>query len=182
MDKVKGGKISSKLAFVREVYGQEMLAKLIDSFPPQDQLQLKIVLETKWYSLDLYEQVILAVCKIAGNGDQAVYAQMGRHSAELAFNGAYRAFRAKNPVDLSRRFVLMHKLRNDPAETEVSVEEGRCIVKVTKPRSTVEICRVSKAFWERSVELAGGRNVEVREPRCMGRGDLACLFEISWKD
>lgn len=182
MEKVKGGKISSKFAFVKEFYGQETLAKIIESFPPEDQLQLKIVLETKWYSFDLYERMILAICQIAGNGDESIYTQMGYHSAELAFNGTYRAFRAKNPVNVSKRFALMHRLRNDPAEMEVSAEGGRCIVKVTKPRSTPEICKVSKAFWKKAVELAGGRDVEVREPRCLGRGDPLCLFEITWKD
>jgi predicted hydrocarbon binding protein len=182
MAKVKGGKIGSKLAFVKEAHGQEILDRVIASLPAADQTELKIVLEGSWYSYDLYERLIRAICELAGGGDEAIYTQMGHHSAERALRGTYKAFVGKNPTDLLQRSAQMHKMRNDPAEMEVLVDgPTRCVVKIMQPKSTVEICKVSKAFYERSVELAGGRDVHVREPQCMGRGDSLCRFEISWK-
>jgi predicted hydrocarbon binding protein len=181
MSKVKGGKLSSKLAFVKEAHGQAALDKLIASFPADDQAQLKFVLEASWYSFDLYERLIRAVGQVAGAGDESIYTKMGHHSAERALKGTYRAFVGKNPTDLLQRSAQMHKMRNDPAEMEVIVDGAtRCVVKIMQPKSTVEICKVSKAFYERSIELAGGRDVHVRETECTGRGDPLCRFEISW--
>jgi predicted hydrocarbon binding protein len=181
MAKVKGGKISSKLAFVKEAHGQQAVDDLIASLPPDDQGQLRVVLEGSWYAFDLYERLIRAVCQIVGGGDEAIYTKLGYHSAERALKGTYKAFVGKDPIDLVQRSVQMHKMRNDPAEMEVLVDgPTSCVVKVMQPKSTVEICRISKAFYEKAIELAGGRDVHVRETQCTGRGDPVCRFEIGW--
>lgn len=182
MASVKGGKISSKLAFVKEIYGPEVLQKVIASLPQPDQLQLKLVLDTGWYDFDLYRRVNEAVCKIAAGGDPTVYERMGWHSAESAFGKTYKVFLAKNVKEMLDRIESMHMLRNQPAELKVEhLNEGNCRVRVVSPKSTVEICRVNKGFYERAFQLAGAKVVVVRETKCTGKNDPECVFEISWQ-
>lgn len=182
MAKVKGGKISSKLAFVRETYGEAMVEKIVDSMSPTDKASLKIVLDSAWYPLALYDRLLTTVCDVAAGGDESVYTRIGKHSAEVAFTTTYKAFRGKNPVDLVRKMSSMHAMRNDPAEMEVvSQSENHCTVRISKPQSTVTLCKVSRAFFIRAIELCDGRGVRVLEPRCSGRGDAYCEFNIDWE-
>ncbi len=181
MANVKGSKISSKLAFVRNEYGEAMVAEVVSSLGPADQEALRMVLETGWYPMELYERVMKAICKTAARGDNSVYARIGHHSAEEVLTKTYRIFRGKSPVDALNKMVPMHSMINDPGEMEVtSVREGQCTIKVLKPRSTETICRVAHYFYERSVELCGGTNVQVREVKCSGRGAAFCQFDITW--
>jgi predicted hydrocarbon binding protein len=183
ISRVKGGKISSKFTFLKQEYGDGMVGEVLRSMSPGDQLELKIVLETAWYPFELYERLVLAICKVAARGDDGIYTKMGHHSAQRALTTTYKVFRGKNPVDLLKKLIDMQALRNDPAEMQV-VPEGpnRCVVKVLKPKSTLAICKVSKAFYERAVELCGGKNVRVKETQCSGGGSPSCLFDISWEN
>jgi hypothetical protein len=52
MSRVKGGKISSKLAFVRDRYGESKVAEVLDSMTAGDQQALAMVLDTEWYPLE----------------------------------------------------------------------------------------------------------------------------------
>jgi predicted hydrocarbon binding protein len=182
MSKVKGTKISSKLAFVKDKFGEEALSNVIASMLVSDQEILHFLLDTGWYPIELYERVLRAICKVAAGGDMSIYSKIGEHSAEHNLNNAYRAFRSKDPIKLLENMVPMHSMLNDPGEMEVIKEqEGRCVIKVTKPRSTNIICRISRAFYQRVVELCGASNVRVLETKCSGRGDEFCQFDISWQ-
>lgn len=182
MARVKGGKLSSKLAFVKEVYGETIVEKVLDSMTSDEQAALKIILDSAWYPIDLYDKLLLAICNVAAGGDEAVYTKIGKHSAELAFTTTYRVFRGKDPVDLVRKMSSMHAMRNDPAEMKVvNQSETHCTVRISKPKSTVTLCKVSKAFFVRAIELCDGMDVRVLEPRCSGKGDSYCEFNIDWQ-
>lgn len=181
MSKVKGSKISSKLAFVRDIYGEAALEEVKKSLDLGDQEALRMVLDTNWYSIELYERVMRAICRTAAGGDESVYAKIGRHSAEEVLENTYRVFRGKNPVDLLNKMVPMHSMINDPGEMRVeSNGERQCTIKVLKPRSTLMICQVARAFYQRAVELCGGMSVQVREVQCSGKGEPLCRFDITW--
>lgn len=181
MAKVKGSKISSKFAFVRDEYGEAMVAEVVSSLGPADQEALRMILETGWYPIELYERVMKAICKTAARGNNSVYARIGHHSAEEVLTTTYRIFRGKSPVDLLNNMVPMHSMINDPGEMEVlSEREGQCTIKVIEPRSTETICRVAHSFYERAVQLCGGANVRVREVKCSARGAAFCQFDITW--
>ncbi|MGH9760470.1 MAG: V4R domain-containing protein [Blastocatellia bacterium] len=181
MARVKGGKISSKLTFVKESYGPEMLERVRSSLPLADQSDLKLILDTGWYDFDLYNRVNTAICKVAAEGDQSIYEKMGWHSAEVAFGKTYKVFLAKNVKDLLGKIESMHMLRNEPAEMNVEfIDENSCRVSVTSPKSTVEICKINKGFYERSFQLCGGKNVVCKELQCTGSGADQCVFDITW--
>jgi len=183
MSRIKGNKITSKFAFLRDAYGEKMHQEVLDSMSVVDRAALQMVLETHWYPFELYQRLLVAICKIAGGGDELVYTAIGRYSAEHAFATTYKVFLGKSPVDLvKRKMIPMHALRNDPAKMEaVSEAEGHCVIKIIEPRSTLEICKVMHAFMTRSFELCGGSAVQVREPSCSAKGEPYCQYELTWQ-
>ena len=182
MSNVKGSKISLKLAFVKEYYGDDALARLLKSMPPEDQLALRMILDAGWYPIDLYHRTVIAICKVLARGDESVYTTIGHHSAQLSLDSVYKVFRAKNPITVLKNMVPLHSLMNDPGEMRViPICENQCTVEVLKPESMVEICKVAKAFYYRSVELAGGMDIKIKHPRCTGLGHALCQFDIAWR-
>lgn len=181
MGRVKGGKISSKIAFIRDQYGDSMVPKVLGAMSERDQLDLKIVLETGWYPIALYDRLVVAICKAAAGGDERVYERIGYHSADLAFTTTYKTFRGKSPADLFEKMISMHAMRNDPAEMKiVSQNEQTCTVRIYQPQSTPALCKLSGAFYVRALELCGQNQVKVKETSCSGMGKTYCQFEIGW--
>ncbi len=181
MGRVKGGKISNKLAFLKDHYGEAMVRQVIDSMDSFDQLELKIILDTAWYEIELYDHLMIAICKTAAGGDESVYTRIGYYSAEQSFSTTYKAFRGKDPEDLVRKMVTMHAMRNNPADMKIAYyEAGRCMVRIAEPRSTVAICKVAVAFYVRAIELCGASSVEVKETSCSGKGQPFCQFDLNW--
>jgi uncharacterized protein (TIGR02265 family) len=182
MSRVKGGKISSKLAFVRDQYGERRIAEVLGIMTAGDREAFAMVLDTQWYNIETYDRLVRAICQTVGEGDETIYEKMGAHSAEQAYATTYRVFRGKDPADLVKKFLNMHSMRNDPSEIEVtSKESGHCTVKVLKPKSTEPLCKMSLGFFARAVELCGGKETRVREARCSARGDQYCQFELTWE-
>jgi predicted hydrocarbon binding protein len=181
MGRVKGGKISNKMAFLRDHYGEAMIRRVIESMDAFDQLALKMILDTAWYEIELYDHLMTAICKTAVGGDESVYTRIGYYSAEQSFTTTYKAFRGKDPEDLINKMVAMHAMRNDPADMKiVSHEAGHCEVRIAEPRSTVAICKVALAFYVRAIELCGASSVEVKETSCSGKGQPFCQFDLRW--
>lgn len=180
--RVKGTKLSSKLTYVKETYGDEALSRVLDALPPEDRKQLHLVLDLAWYPFDLYQRLLQSIVTSAAGGDAAVLERIGEHTADLQAKGAYRVFfRSGDPATVLERMAPMHSLLNDPGEMEV-VRTGprQASIVVRQPPSTQELCRVARAFYRRSLELAGAREVMVREPECSARGGACCRFELRW--
>lgn len=182
MSKVKGTKITSKMEFVREVYGEEGERQVKESLSEDDQTAVRRVLDVGWYPRELYERVVEAVVQGPGGGDARVLDRLGTHSAERMAEGAYNAYyRAKDPLKVLEGMVPLHGMLNDPGEMSVELlSDGHLAIIVESPKGHDSICRIARAYYQRSVELCGVRNVSVRDVACSGRSDDACRFEVRW--
>lgn len=184
MEKVKGTKVSSKLAYVRDVHGDEVVRAVLAALSEEDRAQVTRVLEIGWYPQELYERLLDALVSTVAGGDERELDRVGAHSAEGQSKGAYSVyFRGKrDPADLLEAMAPMHAMLNDPGEMRVERRsDGHVTLLVNSPRGQVQSCRVARAFYRRAVELSGGRDVTVREVECSGRDAPACRFEIRWR-
>lgn len=182
MAKVKGTKITSKLAFVKDELGEEAETRVLEALSEEDREAVRTALGLGWYSHELYERVIRAVVDAGAGGDERVLDRMGAHTAEVQSRGAYGVyFRAKDPQGLLESMVPMHSMLNDPGEMALEPQgEGHLSILVRQPEGTPQVCRLSRAFYRRAVELCGARDVTVRELECSGSGAPACRFEVRW--
>lgn len=181
MDRVKGSKITSKLAFIDQQYGPARRTEVAAAMSPEDQHALRLVLEVGWYPLPLYARLLETMGRVLAPGDPSLYARIGRHTAEHQFSHAYKAYRASDVAEMLENMVPVHAMLNDPGAMAVRMEgPEHAVILVTQPPSTPTICAVSRAFYQRAFELHGARAVSVSEPECSGRGQPACRFEIRW--
>jgi len=183
MAKVKGTKITSKLEFVRDVYGDEGSEQLVGALCAEDREATRTALEIGWYPHELYERLLQAVVDGPGRGDEGVLDRIGRHNAERQAAGAYRVyFRSKDPQAVLESMAPMHSMLNDPGKMSVEPRSnGHLSIVVEEPPGNSLVCRVARSFYQRSVELCGAESVIVREVECSGRGDEHCRFEVRWR-
>lgn len=182
MAQVKGTKISSKIAFVKNEHGPETVEAVLGALSPADRESVRRVLELGWYPLELYERVLDAIVATAGRGSQAVLDDIGTYTAEHQAGHAYRVyFRSKDPRKVLEAMVPMHSQLNDPGEMEVVSDGDRHVtIFVRQPSGTLRGCRVARAFYRRSVELCGVEHPRVQEVQCSARDGECCEFEIRW--
>ncbi|MGD2114744.1 MAG: DUF2378 family protein [Acidobacteriota bacterium] len=183
-DQVKGTKITSKLSFVRDVYGDDWAQRVLDSLAPEDREQVRTALEIGWHPRDLYERVIEAIVNGPGGGDERVLDRLGRHNAERQAEGAYAVYyRSKDPLAVLQGMAPMHRMLNRPGEMTVERQGDRHLtIIVSEPTGSPAVCRIAAAFYRRSVELAGAREVTVREVECSSQPEEdCCRFEVRWE-
>lgn len=183
MEKVKGTKITSKLAYVREVHGEEMERALLDALSEDDRRQVIGTIDIGWYPMELYQRVVEAMVEAIAGGDERELDRAGAHAAERQARGAYSVyFRGKGPAELLESMAPMHQMLNRPGEMRVERRaEGHVTLLVSAPSGHTQSCRLARAFYRRAVELCGGREVTVREVECSGRDAAACRFEVRWR-
>ena len=181
MAEVKGTKITSKLEFVRQRFGEETLDRVLASLPDGHAATARHALPIGWYDGAIYDELVEAVCRVAAAGDPAIYDVMGVDSAERQMAGAYGGYLKHDLVRTLESMVPMHGQLNRPAEMAVETSSpGACTIVVRAPRSSAAGCRVSRAFYRRVAELSGVQQVAVTESTCTSRGDEACRFHVRW--
>jgi predicted hydrocarbon binding protein len=181
MTKVKGSKINSKFSYLDDRFGAGARATVLSWLSEEDQQQLGLVLDAGWYTQDLYVRLLMAICETVGQGDEAIYGEIGAYSADHQFNRSYRVYRARDIEDTLRNMVPVHAKLNDPAAMEVSFDgAGKATLVVSAPPSDPVMCAVSRGFYRRVLELHGVGAAQVAESSCSGLGAAACRFEMRW--
>ncbi|MEM7587395.1 MAG: hypothetical protein AAF560_28665 [Acidobacteriota bacterium] len=184
MSEVKGTKIKSKFTFLRERFSDAMVERVLDAMAPRERSQLQTVLDLGWYDSGLFENLLGAIVRVAGGGDEAILNQVGRYGAEDLSQNAYRAyFRSGDPETVLAKMVPIHAKLNRPGEMEIlrHADQELSIV-VLKPRSGPHSRLVARGFYQRSVELCGVSNVGVEQVARSAHGDEVCEFRVTWGD
>lgn len=179
MAKVKGSKISSKFAFVRKEFGDEGVDRVLARFSDDEAAELRRIIDLRWYPFELYDRVLHAIVETVGHGNATILDRIGAHSAEHQLQNIYASYKRDDLVRMLKNMVPMHMHMNDPAHMDVKTDNtAECSIIVTEPKSSEWACRVSRAFYKRVTELAGGKQVRVDETTCTARGDAACRFDV----
>lgn len=182
MDKVKGTKITSKLAYVRDVHGEEMERAVLAALSEEERRQVEGAIDIGWYPIEVYESVVRALVDTVAGGDERELDRAGAYAAERQAGGAYSVyFRDKGPWTVLESMAPMHAMLNRPGEMKVERRaEGHATLLVSAPHGHGQTCRLARAFYRRAVEMCGGREVTVREVECSGLDAPACRFEVRW--
>ena len=179
MAQIKGSKLSSKLVFLRQQFGESGVERVLAAMSDADRAALKSVIDLKWYPFDLYDRLLGSIVATVGGGKESILDRLGESSADHQLSNIYAAYKRDELVKMFKNMIPMHSHMNDPGQMEVvTTGPAACTIVVAAPTSTPTACRVSRAFYKRVAEISGATDVRVEETTCTGRGDAACRFEI----
>ncbi len=174
---IKGSSIRSKLAFVRDRFGEDAERQLAADLAAAG---VKQVLEGSWYPFALYDLVLRRIAERHYGGDLAGLQDVGEFSARHSLAGTYRVYSDVGGFErLLQRLPSLHQRFYSRGRSVVDVQEGRgrCILELRDAPAYPETdLQVAAGFYKGSGEAMGCRNVSVHfTPR-----EGAVRFEIRW--
>ncbi|HEU0053311.1 MAG TPA: hypothetical protein VFQ39_09045, partial [Longimicrobium sp.] len=90
--KVKGNIIKSRVAYVKERFGEDAWQKILASLPEGDRPQLTKATNIGWYEFEVGDRLDKAIVQVLGGGKTQVFEDMGRASARENLTTVHSSF------------------------------------------------------------------------------------------
>ena len=186
MADIKGVLLNAWMSFLNEQYGEAAVETAKADLPDADRFLLaRPLLDSSWYPLTTLDTIGKLTRPLAKSGGPDFSRQIGRFMAQYAFTGVYRPLLAKTPLKQVKKFSETgefffretRRLEAEPTGESSSVaryfyESG------VQPRRGM--CPSLVGFWSRTLEMAGGFNVNGEHTACVLKGDKCCEFVFEW--
>jgi len=184
-NRIKGAVLQSRLKFLREVAGEDGLAKVLASLPPADREVLSgSILTVLWYPLDLNLRLDAAIALALSPEDRSrIFLDMGRASAEQNLTGVHRAYvRQGDPHFLLSNAPLVYAAYYAAGSRTYQKVGEKAAVLRTLDAETISAtdCLTVVGWHRRAIELCGGTDVKVVETQCRARGAPHCEYRCEW--
>jgi hypothetical protein len=181
--RVKGSVLLSRLAFVRDQRGELALEALLAAMTEDDRRILSgMVLAFGWYSFDLATRLDAAIAKLMGVGEQ-IFLMLGARSAADNLGTSHRGFiKERDPHGLLKHAASIYRLYYDSGHrTYERISDHKAIVRTHESATFSRADCLTVVGWhERAIQMCGGRNARVTEPRCRARGSPICEYVCEW--
>lgn len=183
---IKGSAVKSIPEFVKSNY-PDSYDQWLDSLPENaKKIFSKPVLPSDWYPL--IEGVVDPVMSIGdlfydSDSGKAAW-ETGRYSAEIALTGIYKFFvQAATPSFIIGRAGKIFTTYYRPSEMKVvSKGEKSVTLHITSFDDPDEIVEKRIGGWmERGLEISGCKNVQVKIPKSLTKGDEVTEYNLLWE-
>lgn len=184
MANVKGGPFISRLLWVRINHGEQGVDKLTQVVSPELGAMLRDKISmASWYPFERFVELNLTIDQLFGTGDLGLIKTLGRHGADANLRTIYRLFYKVGTVQwILSRASRLWGLHYDSGTLHLDTYPGKIvglrIVDFETPHKSH--CLSVQGWAERSVELSGGKQVEIREVVCRTEGAQHCLIKARW--
>ncbi len=161
-------------AHIAEIVGRLRPAsrRLVASATATDEVPFRVALEL-WRSVD----------RTLHDRDPQWVERAGAFAIEKAGQRLYRGLlQRSSPLEFLTQQISLFQRYYRPGDM-LLMEQGEtwASTRLLGFASTDTLfCRRLTGGWHAALELAGGRNVVVRHPRCVNEGDLFCEWSLAW--
>jgi hypothetical protein len=181
---VKGSVLASRLAYVRTERGEAVLARVLSRLSAENQALLSgILLPFAWYPFDTNARLDRAICDELGIGNE-IFLRLGARSAEDNLTSASQKqwIVGKNPQALIKQTSTIYGVYYDTGRRDYErIDDNAAVLRTYDSLSfSTEDCLTVVGWYERAIQMCGGRNVRVEERLCRARGDALCEYACSW--
>jgi hypothetical protein len=180
--KVKGGALLSRIAFVRELRGEEGVQKVLARLDETDRNACTTILTGGWYSFEMNERLDQAVAAEMGMGEK-VFLLMGEKSAIQNLGGPHKAMLSPgDPHGLLRRTPQIYSMYYDVGRrTYEKAGENKAVLRTyDAPTFSHPDCLTVVGWHRKAIEMCGGINPRVTETRCRAKGAEHCEYVCEW--
>ena len=182
---VKGSVLASRLAFVREQRSDAVLARVLARLTPPDQAVLKgMLLPFAWYPFETNERLDRAIADELGLGEE-IFLRLGAKSAEDNLTSASQRhyMDERNPQGLLKNTSAIYRVYYDTGHRNyVKMANNAAVLRTHESLSfSAADCLTVVGWYERAIQMCGGRNVRVVETQCRARGEPVCEYSCAWE-
>jgi hypothetical protein len=184
MAQVKGTAVIASLRFVREQFGEEGLERVLAALPDEDRSAFDAnLLASSWYPMPALLHFMEETQKQFEAQEPEVLRKMGRRSADYGLTTVYKIFfKVGSPEFIVRKASRVFGSYYDTGEmVQVENAPGRAVVELKGFAGAPQYCARIFGWMERTMVLAGARNLKSSHSSCVHRGDQVCRFEGNWE-
>jgi hypothetical protein len=182
--KVKGTAVQSSLRYVRERFGEDALARVIEALPEGDRAAFGHgVLASSWYGMDAFLRFMQEAERQLRGQEPDVVRKMGRASCDYGVTGVYKVFfKVGSPEFIISRGARVFSSYYDTGELRIAESgPGRAVAELVGfEGGAPQFCERIFGWMQRTLELAGAKNLRSAHSTCVHRGEPVCRFEGSW--
>ena len=184
MARVKGTAVQSSLRYVKERFGDLALARILQALPEADRGRLEHgVLASSWYEVDLFLRFMVEAERQLAPQEPDLVLNMGRASCDYGLTTVYKVFfKIGSPEFIIGRAARVFSSYYDTGELRIlETGPGRCLAELVGfEGGAPQFCARMFGWMQRTLELAGARNLRPRHDVCVHRGGAVCRFEGDW--
>ena len=184
MVSVKGTAVQSSLRYVHERFGEDALGRVIEALPEADRKALGHgVLASSWYRTDALLRFMQEAERQLGAQEPDVVRRMGRASCDYGLSGVYKIFfKVGSPEFIISRAARVFSSYYDTGELRMAESShGRAVAELVGfEGGAPQFCERIFGWMQRTLELAGAKNLRSAHSACVHRGDPVCRFEGTW--
>lgn len=179
---LKGGILRSHLSWVNEKHPRR-LGEIWPRLSPEAAKRLSsVILASSWYPFGWLIQLDRAIADTFAEGKLDLVRELGAFSARINLSTTYKVLDRDTNHDFFRNSAVLHSQFQDFGKVEyVERPNGGLMVHTEYPCYSPVFCASAIGYYEQTIVSHGGRDVRVREVKCMCHGEASCTFEMSWK-
>ena len=181
---VKGSVLASRLAYVRAERGDATLSRVLARVPAGDRAVLSgVLLPFAWYPFETNAHLDRAIKDELGMGNE-LFLRLGARSAEDNLTSASQKqwIVGKNPQALIKQTSTIYSVYYDTGRREYErIGDNAAVLRTYDSLSfSVEDCLTVVGWYDRAIQMCGGKNVRVEERTCRALGGPHCEYACSW--
>jgi len=181
--RVKGTAVQSSLRYVREKFGEAPLARILKALPEADRRPLESVLASVWYDVALFLRFMVEAERQLGSQEPDLVRNMGRASCDYGLTTVYKIFfKIGSPEFIIGRGARVFSSYYDTGELVIAESgPGHCVAELRAfEGGAPQFCERIYGWMQRTLELAGAKNLRPKHQVCVHRGGPVCRFEGDW--
>lgn len=185
MAKVKGVALLSRLAMMRERYGEESFQAVLAGIGEEARKVLTdgSVISSSWYPAEIMKELNQATYRALRAKDPMVMETLGELTAQLGLSTIHKSKVKERPEDTLSRTPMLWSAFHDTGEIVIlpGGKSNSCVMRIVGyelPHR--EFCRNLLGWGRKMVELSGGTDIEAEEVKCVCDGAEYCEMSISW--
>lgn len=184
--RIKGSVLIARLKLLAKQGGTGRVEAVLQRLPPADRKVLEgVIMPIGWYPLELNLRLDSAIAEALSPRDRnKAFVDMGRASAEDNLNGPHHVFiRKGDPHFLLSHAPEIYRLYYAVGSRSYEKTGARSGVLRTMGAESVthEDCLTIIGWYQRAIEMSGGRDVRIDHPRCRARGNGHCEYHCAWE-
>lgn len=181
---IKGTALGSVQRYVLEQFTDADWRALLAALGPEERQRIEGgILASAWYPFALFIRMVQTAEAQLGPRVPRLHHEMGRAAADYGLTTFHKLFyKVGSPQFIITRAAKVWRTYYTSGEMTVPVcEDGHAVVELVGFEEPArELCERLPGFFERTVELSGGRAVRLVHETCVHRGGKSCRFESWW--
>ena len=182
--KIKGNILKSRMAFVKERFGDAGWEEVRSALSAHDQKTLGgIITNSGWYPFEVGKRLDEAIVATVGRGSFSVFGELGRASARENLGGVHHGLLTPgDPEAFLRKAQMIYQFYYDVGRrTWESTGPGSGVLTTNDAETYSEAdCATVIGWYKEALSMCGARMVRIEEEACRGRGDDVCRYRVSW--